>query len=137
MRSKFFQNSLVELIDVDVTAAIFVLNNQNGGWLVFCMVFFYENMGGGNYGGEGVSGIGTVIIMKQDACTGVHSACRREENGHNLDIWVLRLRQRQIFLCLKVGKGLDFQKWDLNRAHETERTVFPIPQVFGMCRCRL
>ena len=34
--------------------------------------------------------------------------------------------------CLKVGKGLDFQKWDLNRAHETERTVFPIPQVFGM-----
>ena len=30
----------------------------------------------------------------------------------------------QIFLCLKVGKGLDFQKWDLNRAHETERTVF-------------
>ena len=39
----------------------------------------------------------------------------------------------QIFLCLKVGKGLDFQKWDLNRAHETERTVFPIPQVFGMC----
>ena len=47
MRSKFFQNSLVELIDVDVTAAIFVLNNQNGGWLVFCMVFFYENMGGG------------------------------------------------------------------------------------------
>ena len=95
------------------------------------------------WGGElwrgGVSGIGTVIIMKQDACTGVHSACRREENGHNLDIWVLRLRQgqMQIFLCLKVGKGLDFQKWDLNRAHETKRAVFPIPQVFGMCRRRL
>ena len=71
----------------------------------------------------------------QDPCTGVHSSCRREENGQNLDIWVLRLRQgqMQIFLCLKVGKGLVFQKWDLNRAHETERTVFPIPQVFGMC----
>ena len=71
----------------------------------------------------------------QDACTSIHSACRREENGHNLDIWVLRLRQGQmeIFLGLKVGKGLDFQKWDLNGAHETERTVFPIPQVFGMC----
>ena len=24
--------------------------------------------------------------LKQDACTGVHSACRREENGHSLDI---------------------------------------------------
>ena len=49
---------------------------------------------------------------------------------------ILRLRQgqMQIFLCLKVGKGLHFQKWDLNRADETERTVFPIPQVFGMCR---
>ena len=23
--------------------------------------------------------------------------------------------------------------WDLNRAHETETTVFPIPQVFSMC----
>ena len=34
--------------------------------------------------------------FKQDACTGVHSACRREENGHNLDICVLRrLRLRQ------------------------------------------
>ena len=80
-----------------------------------------------------------IINKKQDACTGVHSACRREKNGHNLDIWELRLRQgqMQIFLCLKVGKGLDFQKWDLNRAHETERNVFPIPQVFGMCRRRL
>ena len=29
---------------------------------------------------------------QQDACTGVHSACRREENGHNLDICVLRHR---------------------------------------------
>ena len=30
------------------------------------------------------------IYVQQDACTGVHSACRREENGHNLDICVLR-----------------------------------------------
>ena len=29
---------------------------------------------------------------------------------------------------------LDWQIWDLNRAHETETTVFPIPQVFSMCR---
>ena len=38
---------------------------------------------------------------------GVHSACRREENGHNLDICVLRLRQGQMqgFLGLKVGGG--------------------------------
>ena len=48
--------------------------------------------------------------MKQDACTGVHSACRREENEHNLDICVLRrlrLRQGQMqgFLGLKVGGG--------------------------------
>ena len=35
-------------------------------------------------------------FKEQDACTGVHSACRREENGHNLDICVLRrLRLRQ------------------------------------------
>ena len=27
---------------------------------------------------------------KQDACTGVHSAYRREENRYNLDICVLR-----------------------------------------------
>ena len=62
----------------------------------------------------------------------------RGENGHNLDIWVLRLRQgqMQIFLCLKVGKSLYFQKWGLNRVHETERSVFPIPRVFGMCRRR-
>ena len=49
-----------------------------------------------------------VIQFKQGACTGVHSACRREENGHNLDICVLRrlrLRQGQMqgFLGLKVG----------------------------------
>ena len=27
------------------------------------------------------------------------------------------------------GGGLNLQIWDLNRAHETETTVFPIPQV--------
>ena len=44
----------------------------------------------------------------------------------------------QGFLGLKVGGGgLNFQIWDLNRAHETERTVFPILQVFSMCRCKL
>ena len=80
-----------------------------------------------------------ILSMRQDACTGVHSACRREENGHNLDIWVLRLRQgqMQIFFGPKVGEGLDFQIWDLNRAHETERTVFPILQDFSTCRRKL
>ena len=42
------------------------------------------------------------------------------------------------FLGLKVGGGgLNLQIWDLNRAHETERTVFPILQVFSMCRRKL
>ena len=55
-------------------------------------------------------GIRYHLICKQDACTGVHSACRREENGHNLDICVLRrlrLRQGQMqgFLGLKVEGG--------------------------------
>ena len=41
----------------------------------------------------------------------------------------------QEFLGLKLGGGgVHLQIWDLNRAHETERTVFPIPQVFSMCR---
>ena len=43
----------------------------------------------------------------------------------------------QEFLGFKVGGGLDLQIWDLNRANETERTVFPIPQVFSMCGRRL
>ena len=39
------------------------------------------------------------------------------------------------FLVLKWGGGgLNLQIWDLNRAHETERTVFPILQAFSMCR---
>ena len=45
-------------------------------------------------------------------------------------LW-LRQGQMQEFLGLKVGGGcLNLQIWDLNRAHETERTVFPILQVF-------
>ena len=87
-------------------------------------------------------GVNLKFLKEQDACTGVHSACRREENGHNLDICVLRrlrLRQGQMrdFLVLKWGGGLNLQIWDLNRAHETERTVFPILQVFSMYRCKL
>ena len=86
--------------------------------------------------------LNSCYIIEQDACRGVHSAYRREENGHNLDIFVLRRlrltqRQMQEFLGLKLGGGLHLQIWDLNRAHETERTVFPIPQVFSMCRRRL
>ena len=65
-----------------------------------------------------------------------------KEMGHNLDICVLRrlrLRQGQMqgFLGLKVGGCLNLQIWDLNRAHETERTVFPILLVFSMCRRKL
>ena len=41
------------------------------------------------------------------------------------------------FLVLKWGGGLNLQIWDLNRAHETERTLFPILQVFSMCRRKL
>ena len=41
------------------------------------------------------------------------------------------------FLVLKWGGGLNLQIWDLNRAHETERTIFPILQVFSMCRRKL
>ena len=79
--------------------------------------------------------VGLFYKFKEDTCTGVHSPCQREKNGHNLDIWLLRLRQgqMQIFLGLKVGEGPDFQIWDLNRVHKTKRTVFPISGVFGVC----
>ena len=55
----------------------------------------------------------------------------------------LRLKQGQMPELLGLmaraggGGGLDLQIWDLNRAHGTETTVFPIPQVFSMCGCRL
>ena len=63
---------------------------------------------------DSCKGVAGFFLKKQDACTGAarpHSACRREENGHNLDIGVLRrllLRQGQMqgFLGLKVGGGL-------------------------------
>ena len=35
------------------------------------------------------------------------------------------------------GECLYLQISYLNRAHETERTVFPILQVFSMCKCKL
>ena len=44
----------------------------------------------------------------------------------------LRLKQGQMQELLGLmagGGGLNLQIWDLNRAHETETTVFPIPQV--------
>ena len=62
----------------------------------------------------------TASCNKQDACRGVHSACRREVNRHKLDICVLRpLTTAQagadpgIFVCRsnfsgpKVERGLD------------------------------
>ena len=58
----------------------------------------------------------TSSYLEQDACRGVHSACRREVNRHKLDICVLRFRQGRIqafsyvgqnFLVLKWGGGLD------------------------------
>ena len=58
----------------------------------------------------------SIRLFKQDACRGVHSACRREVNRRKLDICVPRLRQGQIqafsyvgqnFLVLKWGGGLD------------------------------
>ena len=54
----------------------------------------------------------------------------------------LKQGQMQELLGLMAGGGggaggLDLQIWDLNRAHETKTTVFPIPQVFNMCGCRL
>ena len=56
------------------------------------------------------------LFQEQDACRGVHSACRREVNRRKLDICVLRFRQGRIqafsyvgqnFLVLKWGGGLD------------------------------
>ena len=58
------------------------------------------------------------IKQKQDACTGVHSAYRREKNGHNLDICVLRRlrltqRQMQEFLVLNLGGGVFICKYGI------------------------
>ena len=62
------------------------------------------------------------------------------QSGYLCTIRRLRLRhgQMQGFLGLKVGGGcLNLQIWDLNRAHKTERTVFPILQVFSMSKRKL
>ena len=45
------------------------------------------------------------LILKQDTCRGVHSACRREVNRHKLDICILRLRQGQIQAFSYVGQN--------------------------------
>ena len=44
-------------------------------------------------------------LLKQDACRGVHSACRREVNRHKLDICVLRFRQGRIQAFSYVGQN--------------------------------
>ena len=41
------------------------------------------------------------------------------------------------YLCTTPSTAQAGQIWDLNRAHETERTVLPILQVFSMCRRKL
>ena len=50
-------------------------------------------------------------LFKQDACRGVHSACRREVNRHKLDICVLRLRQGRIQAFSYVGQNFLVLKW--------------------------
>ena len=49
--------------------------------------------------------------FQQDACRGVHSACRREVNRHKLDICVLRLRQGRIQAFSYVGQNFLVLKW--------------------------
>ena len=81
--------------------------------------------------------------IKQDACRGVHSACRREVNRHKLDICILRLRQGRIpgiFVCrskfpgLKVGRG----SWLANMALKSStwsRKSFSHRQCHGFSAC--
>ena len=52
-----------------------------------------------------------VFKLKQDACRGVHSACRREVNRHKLDICVRRLRQGRIQAFSYVGQNFLVLKW--------------------------
>ena len=74
------------------------------------LLYFFSNFKTYEYVAQGET------MMKQDACRGVHSACRREVNRHKMDICVLQLRQGRIqafsyvgqnFLVLKWGGGLD------------------------------
>ena len=48
-------------------------------------------------------------MLKQDACRGVHSACRREANRHKLDICVLGQGRIQEFSY--VGQNFLVLKW--------------------------
>ena len=81
--------------------------------------------------------LGDRSIVKQDACTGVRSACSTIWIFVNYAVYTSGRGRCRDFLVLKWGGGLNLQIWDLNRAHETERTVFPILQVFSMCRRKL
>ena len=62
--------------------------------------------------------------IEQDACTGVHSACRREEMC-TTPFTAQAGANAGISWSYGGEGGLDLQIWDLNRAHETETTVFP------------
>ena len=53
----------------------------------------------------------STLSNEQDACRGVHSACRREVNRHKLDICVLRLRQGRIQAFSYVGQNFLVLKW--------------------------
>ena len=67
-------------------------------------------------------------FIKQDACTGVHSACRREEMCTTLSTAQPGADVGTSWSYggggAGGGLGLDLQIWDLNRALETEATVF-------------
>ena len=64
------------------------------------------------------------VLTKQDACTGVHSACRREEMCTTPSTAQAGADAGTSWSYGGGGGGLDLQIWDLNRAHETETTVF-------------
>ena len=73
--------------------------------------------------------------MKQDACTGVHSAYRREKNGHNLDICVLRRlrltqRQMQEFLGLTAVAIEVFLKCCINSFAHKNKLIWQLMELF-------
>ena len=78
------------------------------------------------------------IVIEQGACTGVHSACRREEMCTTPSTAQAGADAGTSW-SYGGGGGVagDLQIWNLTRAHKTETTVFPIPQVFNICRRRL
>ena len=82
--------------------------------------------------------------LKQDACRGVHSACRREVNRHKLDICILRLRQGRIpgiFVCrskfpdLKVGRGSWLANMALKSSTWSRKSFFSHRQYHGFSAC--